>query len=254
MRTGRSRGHRSAVIRRCESTAASTAASGSAKATRKESPLLPNTYPSWAHHTGSSSSLCRPINPAYASPRARASLVEPSMSVSTNVTTPDGPAPSTPTRRGSRGASPPATGFSPYGDYWRGGALTPPYGRLTTIPWGRGISEAGRREEAVTLLPRSGCGLHRHRGDGPQCRCRHRAARARRLPPPHGAEPTYGRVGLTDPDGDRGQPPRRRGTDEPRDRRGCTSPAAPSRRTSPTCSGRSVSPAAPNSPPSSPGE
>src|SRR5580765_488816 len=83
-------GQRWLVIARCAATAAASASVAAAKATTNESPTVFTSTPPCRAHTARSSSLCFSSSGRYAGPSWRNILVEPSMSVSTKVTRPEG--------------------------------------------------------------------------------------------------------------------------------------------------------------------
>src|SRR5687768_6436 len=83
-------GHGSTVRPRWPCVHASIAATGSANATKKESPSVFTSQPPHAVHAARRISRWRSSNAGYRSPTRRSNCVDASMSVKTNVTNPDG--------------------------------------------------------------------------------------------------------------------------------------------------------------------
>src|SRR5919106_498539 len=89
-RMGPSGGHWCAATRRWASAAAATASAAEANTAKKASPSVRTSTPPWSRMAPRRMPWCSARTPGHRSPRVRASLVDPSMSVNTNVTVPVG--------------------------------------------------------------------------------------------------------------------------------------------------------------------
>jgi len=89
-RSGPVSGHGSASSARCASTHAATAATGSANAAWKASPIVLKWYPPWARMAAARMALCRSSATRIVVRSRSHRRVDPSMSVNRKVTSPEG--------------------------------------------------------------------------------------------------------------------------------------------------------------------